>query len=203
MSGETASVGGGERLSAAARREALLDVALRILLEHGEPAISIGAVAERAEVTRALVYKHFDNRDDLIIELQRREAERLDRELVEVVASTTGGFEPKLRALARSMIEVTDRWDTIFAPLRYTVAGPVGRREQRNRDRRTVKYFAGLAVADLGVPDAVARRAMSMMLGGIDPLMAMVRPSMTATDRRQLADLYVDLVVGGLVSISD
>jgi AcrR family transcriptional regulator len=190
-------------LSAAARREALLDVALRILLEHGEPAISIGAVAERAEVTRALVYKHFDNRDDLIIELQRREAERLDRELVDVVAATAGGFEPKLRALVRSMIEVTDRWDTIFAPLRYTVAGPVGRREQRSRDRRTVKYFAGFAVADLGVPEVVARRSMSMMLGGIDPLMAMVRPSMSAADRRQLADLYVDLVVGALASLAD
>lgn len=120
-----------------------------------------------------------------------------------MVVSTIGGFEPKLRALARSMIEVTDRWDTIFAPLRYTVAGPVGRREQRRRDRRTVKYFAGLAVADLGVPEAVARRAMSMMLGGIDPLMTMVRPSMTAADRRRLADLYVDLVVGALESIAD
>lgn len=190
-----------ERLSAADRREALLDVALDLLLESGVGSITMGAVATRAEVTRALVYKHFDNRDDLVIELQRREARRLDRRIVAVVETTPGGFEPKLRAMASSLVEAADQWESVFSPLGTTAAGPVGRREQRERDRRALEYFARLAVDDYGLDPATAPRAVAIGLGGLDVVMSSARRTTDPARRADLADLFVRMVVGSLRSL--
>ena len=189
---------GGERLTAAERRTALLDVALDILVHAGEAAITVGTVAAKADVTRALVYKHFENRDDLIIELHRREAERLDGEIIDRVSRAPSGFEPKFRAMVLGLLDSVDRWGTIFNPLRHTAAGAVGRREQRTRDRRAVAYFARLATHDFELGEADASRAVRVLLGGLDPLMSMVRPDATAEEKVALADLYVGMTVDAL-----
>lgn len=189
------------RLTAAARRTALLDVALDLLLTGGEPAITIGSVAERAGVTRALLYKHFDNRDDLIVELFRREAKQLDAQLIELVTNTPGGFEPKFRAMVRGLLDATDKWGTIFNPLRDTAAGQVGRREQRPRTRRTINYFAGLAAEDYDLPSGAVPQALTVLFGGLDPLMRMVRPGMGDADRDELVDLYVTMVIDALCGL--
>jgi AcrR family transcriptional regulator len=189
-----------ERLSAADRREALLDIALELLVESGVSAITMGAVADRAEVTRALVYKHFDNADDLVIELQRREARRVDREIVAVVQATEGGFEPKLTAMVQSLVAAADKWESIFSPLGSSVAGRVGREEQRRRDRRALDYFASLAAGDYGLDLELAERALRICFGGIDVVMTSARRTTDPAERASLAELYVALVVGGLAA---
>ncbi|MEO6571056.1 MAG: TetR/AcrR family transcriptional regulator, partial [Ilumatobacteraceae bacterium] len=179
-----------------------LDAALALLEHGGEPSVTIGTVAERAEVTRALVYKHFDNRDDLVIQLYRREAKRLDLELIELVEQAAGGFEPKMRALVRGLLDSTDRWGTVFVPLHDTAAGPVGRRDWRSRHRRTIEYFATLAIADYGLPADIAPEAIRILLGGLDPLMWMVRPHTSDAERQRLVDLFLQLQIAALGSLS-
>ena len=61
------------RLSAAARREQLLDVTTRLAAERGFHAISIEAVSARAGVTRALVYNHFRDLNQLLEAVVERE----------------------------------------------------------------------------------------------------------------------------------
>lgn len=187
-----------ERLSAADRRSALLDVALDLLVDHGETAITVGTVAANANVTRALVYKHFENRDDLIIELHRREAGRLTAELTERVTAAPASFEPRFRALVVGLLDSVDRWGTIFNPLRFTAAGPVGRREQRTRNREMAGYFAHLASREFGLGEVDVPTAMRVLLGGVDPLMTMIRPDTTDEEKARLADLYVGMTVDAL-----
>lgn len=192
-----------ERLTAAQRRTALLDVALHVLVSEGEAAITVGSVASHADVTRALVYKHFDNRDDMIIELHRREAERLDKELTEVVFAAPRGFEPKFRALVLGLLDSVDRWGTIFNPLRHTAAGPVGRRDQRARNRRNEEYFARLATRDFDLGEVDTPTAVRLLFGGLDPLMSMVRTDMTREEKIALGDLYVGMAVDALRGLAD
>ncbi|MEP1124459.1 MAG: TetR/AcrR family transcriptional regulator [Ilumatobacter sp.] len=192
-----------ERLSGADRRTALLDAALWVLAEEGEPAVTIGSVAERAGVTRTLVYKHFDNRDDLLIELNRRESRRVDRELIALVQDTEGGFEPKMRALVRGLLDSVDRWGTVFVPLQDTAAGPIRRREGRSRHRRTLDYFADLAVADYGLDEETAHEALRILLGGLDPLMWMVRPSTPHAERARLTDRFVNMQIAALSALDE
>src|SRR3984957_8292117 len=79
--------GAGRRLQSAARRDALLDAAVALIRAAGVHMVSMDAVAEHAGVSRALVYKHFANRDELLAAAYRREASKLHAELASEVAS--------------------------------------------------------------------------------------------------------------------
>lgn len=56
----------GARLSPAARRAHLLDVARSIVETAGTGALTMESVAEQADVSRGLVYAYFDNRSGLL-----------------------------------------------------------------------------------------------------------------------------------------
>ena len=118
--------------------------------------------------------------------------------MIALVQQTSGGFEPKMRALARGLLDSVDRWGTVFVPLRDTAAGPVRRREGRSRNRRTIDYFTELAVADYGLDEDTAREALRLLLGGLDPLMWMVRASTPTEERHRLADRFVQIQVAAL-----
>lgn len=59
-------------LAKESRREALLDVACRVVEEHGWPALSMISVAEAAKVSRQLVYQHFSSVDELMADTMNR-----------------------------------------------------------------------------------------------------------------------------------
>ena len=62
------------RLSAPARRDQLLDVTTELVIEDGFQGVSIESVAQRANVARSLVYKHFADRAELLDAVVEREA---------------------------------------------------------------------------------------------------------------------------------
>jgi len=93
------------------------------------------AVAERAGVSRPLVYKHFANRDELVAAASRREAAELHLDLAMEVAASSS-VEDMSRALLRGSLRATVERGQIFNALR--AAGGWNRdirREQRSRDR--------------------------------------------------------------------
>ena len=121
-------VDNGERMSADGRRAALLDVAKALVKEVGPHAVTMGLVADRARVTRALVYKHFDNSDDLLHALYKREARGLDHHIRAVVEAAPDGFEPKLRAFIGATLDAAEEHGPFFTPLRAAGArGPSAR----------------------------------------------------------------------------
>ena len=67
----------GGRLQSSARRDALLEAAVALVRTKGVQVVSMETVAERAGVSRPLVYKHFANRDEILAAAYRREAARL------------------------------------------------------------------------------------------------------------------------------
>jgi AcrR family transcriptional regulator len=65
-----------QRLRAPHRREQLLDVTCRLVVKGGFHGVSIEAVAQHAGVTRAAVYKHFRDLQDLFEAVVEREMAR-------------------------------------------------------------------------------------------------------------------------------
>jgi AcrR family transcriptional regulator len=63
-------------MSAAERREQLLDVTKRLVGEQGFHNLSIEAIAKRAGITRPVVYAHFEDLDALLEAMLQREAMR-------------------------------------------------------------------------------------------------------------------------------
>ncbi len=81
---------------AATRRkteERILDGAMLALSRHGIAKLGMGDVSACAGVSRGTAYRYFPNRDDLLVRLARREAERFGQQVWEVLESTPEGEE--------------------------------------------------------------------------------------------------------------
>lgn len=110
------------------RRKHLLDVTLELLAEQGFDALSMQAIARRAGVNRAIVYRSFPNLQVLLLALLRRENARtqamLDsllptdpegRTVPELLASTLAAFLDAVTSAPRTYRLVLQRPET--APL--------------------------------------------------------------------------------------
>ena len=186
------------RLSRGERREALLDAAALLVAAGDVEAVSMEAVAERAGVSRPLVYKHFANRYELLSALYRREAAHLHAEMsAEVTAAET--LDEMVRAFIRGALRAqADRAATFAALHAGGVRDRDRREEQRRRNRTTLRYFTAQAVREFGLDEQRARTAMGIMLGAVDTVLAQWRRRPTADHAALLEDAYAALVMGGL-----
>jgi AcrR family transcriptional regulator len=73
------------RLSAAERREQLLDVTKELVGEQGFHGVSIEAIARRAGITRPVIYAHFADLDALLEAMLEREAMRALAQLASIL----------------------------------------------------------------------------------------------------------------------
>ncbi|MCU1389412.1 MAG: putative TetR family transcriptional regulator [Ilumatobacteraceae bacterium] len=79
------------RLSASARREQLLDVALQVFARQGYHGASMNDVAEAAGVTKPVVYQHFDSKRELYLALLDEVGARLLTAIAKATAGATDG----------------------------------------------------------------------------------------------------------------
>jgi AcrR family transcriptional regulator len=185
-------------LARADRRDALLDAAVELVATGHVDDISMDAVAERACVSRPLVYKHFANRHELLAAVYQRESALLHAELTaEVSAAAT--VEEMFRALVHGALRAQASRGATFAALRGAGLRTRERRdEQRRRDRTTLRYFAAQAVRQFGLDEPHAQAGVAIMLGAIEAVLAQWRARPTREHAALLEDAYVALVVGGL-----
>ena len=190
------------RLARADRRGVLLDAAAELVAAGDVEAVSMEAVAERAGVSRPLVYKHFANRSDLLAAVYQRESALLHAELTtDVSAAET--LEETFRALIHGALRAQASRGATFAALRVAGLRTRERREeQRQRDRTTLRYFAGQAVREFGLDRPQAKAAVAILLGAIDAALAQYRARPTRDHAALLEDTYVSLAMGGLGQLS-
>ena len=124
------------RMTAAERREQVLDATKAIAAEHGFHAVSIEAVARAAGITRPIVYAHFGDLRGLLEALVERESARALAQLAAVLPTDLGEGDPGEILLSglRGYLEVVasdpDTWRLILMPtegapelLRERIAG--------------------------------------------------------------------------------
>lgn len=190
------------RLRRPARRDALLDAAVE-LIDSGDLAdLTMEAVAEKARVSRPLVYKYFANRHDLLSAVYRREAGELHFELVlEVGAAPT--VEEMYRTLVRGSLRAAAERGRLFAALRSAGAWNRDiRAEQHSRDRDTVTGFAERSVREYGLERRSANWAAAVLLGSIDSVLAQWRFKPTAENAELVEGLYMAMVKGVYASLT-
>jgi AcrR family transcriptional regulator len=188
-------------LPSADRRDTLLDATAELLASGDAEAVSMEAVAERAGVSRPLVYKHFANRRELLAAVYRRESSLLHVELSTAVQAARG-LEEMFRALIRGSLRAQATRGATFAALRAAGGRDSAMRdERRRRDRITVSYFARQASRELALDEDEARRAVAILLGAIESVLARWRIRPTREHATALEEMYVALAMGGLVSL--
>ena len=75
------------------RRQDILDAAERVIAKHGWENADFGKIAERARLSRSLVYVYFPTRDDLFHAVCSRGLADLQRRFATVMATRATGLE--------------------------------------------------------------------------------------------------------------
>jgi AcrR family transcriptional regulator len=191
------------RLGREERREALLDAASALAV-GGEPeAITMDAVAERAGVSRPLVYRHFPNREDLIAAVYQRETAHLHDQLAADVAAAAD-LDHMFRALIHGALRAAAERGHLFATLRSAGAwSSEVRRQQRQRDADTARSFAVCARRELGVDEATAHTTMYLLLSLVDPALARWRRDPTPEHAEMIETSFMTIVASTLAGLRD
>ncbi|MDX6605682.1 MAG: hypothetical protein QOD14_222 [Solirubrobacterales bacterium] len=85
------------RMTAADRREVILDAARTAFADTGYHETSLDAVAERAGVSKALLYEHFSSKRELYVAMLEMHVHELVERISGAVAGAEPG-EPRMRA---------------------------------------------------------------------------------------------------------
>jgi AcrR family transcriptional regulator len=184
------------------RRDSLLDAAGTLVATGDVAAVTMESVAAASGVSRALVYKHFANRRDVLAALFERESRLLHRELTLAVDRAVG-LEAKFRALIEGALAAQASRGATFAALMHQGGRHADQQAvQRRRDGATVRYFSSLAVAELGLEERQAITGAQLALGAIALVLQQWRHRPTPEHAEQLADAYVAFTMGGLRTLS-
>jgi AcrR family transcriptional regulator len=79
----------GTRLPRLARRRQLLDAAMEVFVARGYHAAAMDEIAERAGVSKPVLYQHFPGKQDLYLALLDESVERLIEAVAQAIRSTT------------------------------------------------------------------------------------------------------------------
>jgi len=93
------------RLSKEARQRQLLDVAWSIVRGEGSDALTLGHLAERAGVTKPVVYDHFGTRNGLLAALYQEYDDRQHALLDEALAACARTLPAVARVIASSYVD--------------------------------------------------------------------------------------------------
>ena len=188
------------RLGRDERRELLLETAVAIAEERSLDDVTMEAVAERAGVSRPLLYKHFANRDELLGAMYRREAANLHEKLAERVSAATT-LEGMFDALMSGALEASAERGRIFSALRSAGGWTREvRREQRSRDMTTSRAFATIARRE-GLDPRKAGPATAMLLSLVDSVVAQWRLKPTSERAALLHETYMTVVRSTLAAL--
>jgi len=76
-----------QRLAASARRAQLVEVGRMVFAQHGYEATSVEEIAERAGISKPIVYEHFGGKEGLYAVIVDREVEHIVGRIVEAISS--------------------------------------------------------------------------------------------------------------------
>jgi AcrR family transcriptional regulator len=199
---DRAESGPAGRLASAERRASLLDAAAELIAAGELDGVSMESVADRAGVSRALVYKHFTNRRDLLAALYQREVAQVH----ERMAAQVGGADSVVemyRELIRTTLDAARKRYAVFAALH--AAGVLTREDQRRRrltHEQTVTAFAARAVREYGVSEPLARAASTLLLAALTTAVTQWFQRPTDDNAALIEQAYLGLVHGGLALLA-
>jgi AcrR family transcriptional regulator len=99
------------RLSADARREQILDVAIEVFGRNGYYGASMNDIADAAGVTKPVLYQHFDSKSDLYGALLDEVGARLLAAITKATADATDGRDQTARGFQAYFRWVAQRHD--------------------------------------------------------------------------------------------
>lgn len=173
-----------KKLSRADRREQLLETADRVIAEAGADALTMGALAEKAGVSKPVVYDHFGSRSGLLIALYRRADQQHMAAIVDAVELASDSLADIASIVAAAYMQCSTNAGTQW----YAISAALKGDEEMNCVQRTLMDDYLAFYCDLFSPfstlDAHAHRLRCIgILGAAEALSEnMVRGSVGETE---------------------
>jgi AcrR family transcriptional regulator len=187
------------RLSKEARREQLLDAALRLVREQGADGLTLVTLAEAAGVSRPIAYGHFGTRTGLLLALYRRLEERHRDAVTHALRSA----EPSATAIAHVMSTAYFACATDMPEFTAVSAALKGSPEAEALQHELLDDYTEVMVAAMAQHSALPADALRLrcigVLGAAEAIaVELNRGRTTAPDAvTALADLIVGSLAGG------
>ena len=174
------------------RREAILEAAADLFSERGYRGTGIDEIGEAAGVTGPGVYRHFDNKNDLLGEVVKRAITRVVEGVAEVVSENDESW-PVLEGLLDNMISavLSDRaaWAVVVREQRHLERGPA-RALNRAHRLHVDEWTHALAEVRPDLSDSEARVVIHGVLGLTAPFAARFE---SGVDDAQLAAILREM----------
>jgi AcrR family transcriptional regulator len=103
------------RLTAAARRAQLIEVGRAVFAKHGYEATTVEEIAERARISKPIVYEHFGGKEGLYAVIVDREVEHIVGRIVDAV--TAGSPRERLEQAVLAFLSYAEERPDGFAML--------------------------------------------------------------------------------------
>ncbi|TMR16650.1 TetR/AcrR family transcriptional regulator [Nonomuraea turkmeniaca] len=140
-------------------RAALIDTAMELIAEHGVQGFSLAEASRRLGVAVSAPYRHFADRDELLLAVGVRASELL---VTAVRAEESGtAAEDRLVAVARGYVRFAAKHRALFESLFGTALSPIGEPELE-RAARPVKEAFHTAAMTLADGDPTAAEALGV-----------------------------------------
>ncbi|MBC7248404.1 MAG: TetR/AcrR family transcriptional regulator [Actinobacteria bacterium] len=116
-----------KRVSAAERREIILEAALSVFADHGYEGARVNEIASRADVTRPILYRHFPSKLSMLIALVDRAGESLVQAMSEAPSEDLN-WRDSIRHDVRAYLDFVERYGKGYNLLYFggAVPGPGG-----------------------------------------------------------------------------
>jgi AcrR family transcriptional regulator len=187
------------RLRREARHEQLLAAAAALLAERGPEKLTMEAVAAASRVDKAIPYRHFANRDALLIALYERAIAEFDARIVAVV-DAADSLEAEIRGIVEVWLDDLEARGVVSSI--HQLAAAEGRLEARRRRRleESARWLAGRLRAHRPLAPRQAAIAAAVLMSGTIGLLAAWR--MTGSSRRTAVDAFVRMALGAVEALA-
>lgn len=198
MSTAPTTSGPRRRMSRADREQQILDVALAVFAERGFRDASMDAVAERAGITKPVLYTHFGSKDGLLLAcIARVRAELL--EVTAAAAAAASGPEGMLRsgtlAFFRYLEERGPTWTALCSETGVAGDAVEGIRAQQS------DFTAALLAVQAPGTDPQRLAGWAQVIVGACERLANWRGGEPSVTAEEATDYLMDLVWTGLAAL--
>jgi AcrR family transcriptional regulator len=190
------------RLPRTARRRQLLDAALAVFTTQGYHAAAMDDIAEKAGVSKPVLYQHFPGKRELYLALLDESAESLLDAVRTALASTT---DNKLRVRAtvgayyHYVEDITGAFRLVFES--DFTGEPDVREKVENVGRQCAEMIAAVISEDTGLPEAECR-LLGAGLAGVAQVTARTWTANANTiGREEAIDLVASLMWRGIKGV--
>lgn len=189
------------RLARSDRAQQLLDTAEEVFAERGFQAASMEEIAERAGITKPILYDHFGSKDRLFAAVLERGGERLREELAAALQDARPGKDALQRGLLayfRFIEERAPSWSSLLTEIASSSAA--AQTLEAIRAERAA-HLTALIAAEAPQASAATLEIIAQAIIGASERLAMQRERTPGLDAQTVARGLMQLLWSGLAGL--